>query len=80
MEMEPASGADTRARILAAASPIFAERGFDAVGVRLLASAAKVNIAAINYHFGSKDGLIVAVCEQHLRRIAELRLAELDRL
>lgn len=71
---------DTPSRILAAATPLFAQQGFDAVGVRMIASAAKVNIAAVNYHFGSKDGLIAAVCERHLRRVSELRIAELDRL
>jgi AcrR family transcriptional regulator len=43
--------------LLKAALQLFGERGFDAVGIRELATAAGVNIAAINYHFGTKEQL-----------------------
>jgi AcrR family transcriptional regulator len=44
-------------RIIEAAGPIFAQKGFVATTVREVCAAAKVNQAAINYYFGSKEGL-----------------------
>ena len=69
--------AGTRERILAAAAPLFAANGFDATGVRAIAAAAEVNIAAVNYHFGSKDALIAAVGEHQVNSVNERRLAAL---
>ncbi|HTO66397.1 MAG TPA: TetR/AcrR family transcriptional regulator [Bradyrhizobium sp.] len=48
----------TRTAILAAAERLYAERGFSDVTLRDIVSAANVNLAAVNYHFGSKDELI----------------------
>lgn len=50
-------GDDSRARILASAGKLFAARGFSGVSMRELARAAKVNLGAINYHFGGKTKL-----------------------
>lgn len=61
------SGADSKARILEAAGRLFARDGFDAVTVRAIAARAAVNIAAIGYHFGGKQGLYHAV----LRRLID---------
>jgi AcrR family transcriptional regulator len=47
----------TRARLLATAERLFAERGFKMVTVREICRAAKANVAAVNYHFGDKMGL-----------------------
>ena len=47
----------TRERILKAAERLFAERGYEATSVRLIVAKARVNQAAINYHFAGKDGL-----------------------
>lgn len=52
---------DTRARLLAAAGPVFAAQGFDRSTVREISRAAKVNVAAIGYHFGDKKGLYLEV-------------------
>ena len=68
----------TRERILAAAAPLFAENGFEATGVRAIAAKADVNIAAVNYHFGSKDALVAAVGEYHVRQVNERRLTALE--
>lgn len=48
---------DTKDRLLDAAEALFAEKGFDGVSIRELATAADVNVAAVNYHFQGKDNL-----------------------
>ncbi len=48
---------ETRLRILKAAGPIFAEGGFEGTTVREICAAADVNLASVNYHFGSKETL-----------------------
>lgn len=67
----------TRQRILGAAEALFAERGFAAASLRQVTAAAKVNLAAVNYHFGSKDNLIEEVFR---RRLDELSRRRLERL
>ena len=49
----------TRRRILEAAGPVFAEKGYDAATVREICARAGVNLAAVNYYFGSKEQLYV---------------------
>jgi AcrR family transcriptional regulator len=51
----------TRQQILKAAVALFAERGYDATSVRAIVAKARVNQAAINYHFKGKEGLYVEV-------------------
>lgn len=51
----------TREQLLTAATVIFARDGFDATSLRMIAQQAKVNQALIGYHFGSKQGLYLAV-------------------
>ena len=48
---------ETRTRIMEAAASIFAEHGFAATTIRMICGLAHVNLAAVNYHFGSKEGL-----------------------
>jgi AcrR family transcriptional regulator len=55
---------NTKDTLLAAAIQVFADKGFDAATVRDICGRAKANVAAINYHFGSKDGLYVAVLRE----------------
>jgi AcrR family transcriptional regulator len=62
-----AEGSDTTRRILAAASEEFAQRGFASARVRQIVDAAQVNLAAVNYHFGGKEGLYAATL-RHLAR------------
>src|SRR5947207_8147090 len=52
---------ETRARLLNAAARLFAEHGFAGVTVRDICRKARANVAAVNYHFGGKDGLYTAV-------------------
>ena len=61
--------AATRARLLAAAERLFADRGFKKVTVREICRAARANVAAINYHFGDKLGLYREVLQLSLIHI-----------
>jgi len=53
----------TRQILLDTAIRLFGQRGYDAVSTRMLAEAAAVNVAAIKYHFGSKDHLYVGAID-----------------
>ena len=57
-------GEDTARRILEAAIEVFAEEGYDGASTRSLADRAKVNLPAIQYYFGSKEGLYRAAIDQ----------------
>lgn len=52
------ASAQTRARLLTAAREVFAQQGFQGATVREICRRAEANVAAVNYHFGSKDGLL----------------------
>jgi AcrR family transcriptional regulator len=71
---------ETRTRILDAAEELFMLRGFEATSMRQLTAKAGANLAAVNYHFGSKDALIEAVFRRRLDQMNATRIAELDRL
>ncbi len=71
------TNASKRDRILDAAEALFAERGFDGVTLRQIASSAGVDVALANYHFGKKLELFNAVFE---RRAALLNQSRLDAL
>lgn len=66
-----ATDSDTRAALLAAAAELFADQGFGATRVREIVARAKANLAAVNYHFGSKEGLYLAVLEHEAGRVIE---------
>ncbi|HJU26485.1 MAG TPA: TetR/AcrR family transcriptional regulator [Rhodanobacteraceae bacterium] len=69
----------TKQRILGAAEDLFARRGFAGASLRQVTSAAQVNLAAVNYHFGSKDRLIEEVFRRRLDELNAGRLAALKR-
>lgn len=71
---------DTRARILDVAESLFVQHGFEATTLRMITAAAKANLAAVNYHFGSKEALVEEVFRRKLTGLNALRIAELDRL
>ena len=71
---------DTKDRILDAAERLFADHGFGATSMRAITSDAEVNLAAINYHFGTKEALIEAVFARRLGPLNRERLAALDRV
>jgi AcrR family transcriptional regulator len=56
---------------------MFAEQGYDGASLRQLTAAAGVNLAAVNYHFGSKEGLLAAIFESRCRPMNEERLQRL---
>jgi len=62
---------DTVVRILDTAEALFAEKGFAETSLRVITSRAKVNLAAVNYHFGSKKALIQAVFARYLDPFCE---------
>ena len=64
--------------LLEAAQRLFAQEGFDKVSMRALTQEAGVNLAAVNYHFGSKQGLIDAVVSGYVNPVNEERLRLLD--
>lgn len=77
MSSEPKStvaGERTRERILEAALPLFAEHGFAGTSVRLVASAADVNVATLAYHFVDKAGLYRAAVQRLHQEMAALTL------
>jgi AcrR family transcriptional regulator len=69
-ESEPS----VRERILTVAECMFAEHGMEGVGLRAITAAARVNLASIAYHFGSKNGLLEALFAQRAAPIAQERL------
>lgn len=75
-----ASVPDTRDRLLDAAETLFVEHGFEGTSTRMITGAARANLAAVNYHFGSKDALIQEVFRRRLVELNRQRLAALDRL
>ena len=70
----------TQERILDVAEGLFMEHGFEAAGLRQITTAAGVNLAAVHYHFGSKEELFQAVLTRRLDPMNLERLALLDRL
>ncbi len=69
---------ETKTRILDAAELLFAQHGLSDTSLRAITDAAAVNLAAVNYHFGSKEALIHAVFARRLKPVNERRLAMLD--
>ena len=74
------SGNATRERILRTAQRLFGQHGIDAVSLNVIIGAAKVNAAAIHYHFGSKDGLVEEILRRGASQLGERRELILDEL
>lgn len=71
---------DTRDILLDAAEHLFAEKGVQATSLRAITQRAGTNLAAVNYHFGSKDGLVRAVFRRRLEPVNEERLRLLTKV
>jgi AcrR family transcriptional regulator len=70
---ETATPLDTKTRILNAAEKLFGLNGFDATSLRDITAEAQVNLAAVNYHFQSKESLIDAIIERRIQPINRRR-------
>ncbi|MEQ1885245.1 MAG: TetR/AcrR family transcriptional regulator [Bryobacteraceae bacterium] len=68
----------TKTRILDAAEKLFGDKGFDATSLRDITAEAQVNLAAVNYHFQSKESLIDAVILRRMAPLTKRRMEMLD--
>ena len=71
---------DTRERILDAAERLFMAHGYEGTSMRQITGDAAVNLAAVNYHFGSKESLMQEVFRRRLDWLNEERLRVLDEM
>jgi AcrR family transcriptional regulator len=74
------SGNDTKERILAAAERLIADRGFAATSLRTVTAAAGVNLAAVHYHFGTKEALLQEVFSRRIGPVNQQRCERLAAL
>ncbi len=79
-ENQPAASDElsTRERILAAAEQLFTLNGFESTSIRDITETASVNVAAINYHFGSKENLYTELISARMRALHSERIASLE--
>jgi len=70
--------AGPKLKLVEAAERLFADRGFEAVSVRDVTVMAGLNVAAVNYHFGSRNGLVAAVMTRYVTPINDERLARIE--
>src|SRR5215510_5323113 len=70
----------TKERILDSAEALFMEHGFEATSLRAITAAAGVNLAAVNYHFGTKEELFQTVLTRRLDPMNQERVDLLTRL
>ncbi len=70
---------DTKTKILDAAEKLFGQYGFDATSLRDITAEADVNLAAVNYHFQSKDALIEAVLARRIEPVNKKRFEMLEK-
>ena len=71
---------DTKEKILDVAEKLFASTGYKGTSLRMITAAAEVNLAAVNYHFGSKEGLVTAVIDRRLVPLNEQRCHRLSKV
>ena len=78
--MAEVKSVDTRERILDVAERLFMGHGYDGTSMRMITSEAAVNLAAVNYHFGSKESLMQEVFRRRLDWLNEERMRVLNTL
>lgn len=74
----PPAPTPPRERILDAAEALFADGGLQALSLRTVTRHAQVNLAAVNYHFGNKEGLVIAMVRRRFEPINARRLELLE--
>jgi len=72
------SQTDTKESILDQAEALFAEHGYRGTSLRQITAAAHVNLAAVSYHFGSKEGLVAAVIGRRIVPLNEQRCQKVE--
>jgi AcrR family transcriptional regulator len=77
-ETASADPRDTKELILDAAEKLFSRKGFTETTLRTLTAEAGVNLAAVNYHYGTKEALLRAVFARRLDPLNRIRLGSLD--
>lgn len=70
--------AGPKRKLFDAAEQLFADQGFEAVSVRDITQLAKANVASVNYHFGSREGLMTLVMTRYMVPVTEERISRLD--
>jgi AcrR family transcriptional regulator len=77
-----ARGEETRKRLLAVATELFSEKGLAAVSTREIATAAETTLPSIPHHFGSKEGLylavLAAISEEMAKRLAQASMQAIE--
>src|ERR1039457_6734609 len=71
---------DTKEKILDTAERLIGEQGYAATSLRQVIAEAGVNLAAVHYHFGSKEELLDAVVTRKVTPVNEARISRLDRV
>lgn len=71
---------DTKERILQAAEKLFSDSGLGRTSLRAITNEAQVNVAAIHYHFGSKQGLLLELLVRRVAPVNRERIALLDEI
>ena len=81
MALKPKDEAEMQVqdRILDAAEQLFCVKGYDGTSIRDITAKASCNIAAVNYHFGSKDNLYYSIFQRHLSTLRDVRLTSINR-
>lgn len=74
------TGKTTKSRLLDAAQQLYTKAGHEGLSLRDLTELAGVNLAAVNYHFGSKTALVCAMVARRFDPVNEARIGELSRL
>jgi AcrR family transcriptional regulator len=69
---------DSKIALLKAAGELFADRGIDGVSLREITQSAGANLAAVNYHFGSREGLVMNLVAMHLQPLWEERQVRME--
>jgi AcrR family transcriptional regulator len=79
-QARPGAAGDTQRRLLDAAERVLMRHGIEGASLRMITAEAGVNLAAANYHFGSKEGLVEAVFRRRLAWLNDERMRRLDAL
>ncbi len=80
LKVDPMSQSDTKTRILDGAEQLFAREGFHNTSLRALTTLAGVNLASVNYHFGSKESLLQTVIERRLLPLNNIREEKIEKV